>query len=128
MLNAELRAFIPELGEKAVSRSCGADAADNAGSFPCSECVGHIQSIRKAAIEFRPLMSLLSRGLSLFTGTDPLTGQQVVGQSTWVTSVNNQFLVGDTPVFYLPKVSGPAEDPGDSICRATHTTASLVSR
>jgi hypothetical protein len=60
-------------------------------------------------------------GPSAFTGIDPLTGQQVMGQSMWVTSVNNQFLVGDTPIFYLPKISGPAEDPGVPIRSATVT-------
>jgi hypothetical protein len=44
-----------------------------------------------------------------------------MGQSMWVTSINNKFLVGDTPVFYLPKVSGPAEDPGIPIRSATVT-------
>lgn len=54
----------------------------------------------------------VEQGPSMFTGTDPLTGQQVLGNATWVTSLNNQLVLGDTPVFYLPKVSGPAEDPG----------------
>lgn len=35
-----------------------------------------------------------------------------MGGSPWVTSLNNRFVVGDIPLLYLPKVSGPAEDPG----------------
>ncbi len=54
-----------------------------------------------------------------WTGVDPLTGQQVLNESTWITSLNNQFIVGETPVFWLPKISAPAEDPGIPIRRAT---------
>lgn len=42
---------------------------------------------------------------------DPLTNAQA-GGSPWVTSLNNRFVVGDIPLLYLPRVSGPAEDPG----------------
>jgi len=42
---------------------------------------------------------------------DPLTNVQA-GGSPWVTSLNNRFVVGDIPLLYLPRVSGPAEDPG----------------
>ncbi|MCA9057501.1 MAG: hypothetical protein KDA85_03345, partial [Planctomycetaceae bacterium] len=57
-------------------------------------------------------------GMSVpWTGLDPLTGRQSTGQATWVTSLNNQFIVGDTPVMWLPKLSGPIEDPGIPIRR-----------
>lgn len=57
-----------------------------------------------------------------WTGIDPLTGQQVVGQSTWVTSLNNTFVVGDVPLLWFPKVTAPIEDPGIPIRSAAVTT------
>jgi hypothetical protein len=61
----------------------------------------------------------VEQGPSMFTGIDPLSGQQVFGNATWITSLNNQLVLGDTPVLYLPKVSGPAEDPGIPIRSVT---------
>jgi hypothetical protein len=40
-------------------------------------------------------------------------------ESLWITSLNNRFVVGDTPVFSLPRLSGPAESPGVPIRHAT---------
>ncbi len=56
-----------------------------------------------------------------FTEVDQITGQQVLvwRESTWVTSENNRLIVGNTPLFWLPRISGPAEDPGIPIRRAT---------
>ena len=54
-----------------------------------------------------------------WAGRDPLTGQIVTGSPTWVTALNSKFIVGETPILWLPKVSGPAEDPGIPIRRAT---------
>jgi lipopolysaccharide export system protein LptA len=43
---------------------------------------------------------------------DPATGLPVPELHTWATAVNSTVLVGDTPIFYSPYLSVPAEDPG----------------
>ena len=40
-------------------------------------------------------------------------------ESLWITSLNNRFIVGDTPVFGLPRLSGPAQNPSVPIRHAT---------
>jgi lipopolysaccharide export system protein LptA len=42
---------------------------------------------------------------------DPNTGEPEEGPTLWATSLNNTFFVEDVPVFYLPYLSVPAEDP-----------------
>ncbi|MFT5326090.1 MAG: lipopolysaccharide export system protein LptA [Planctomycetaceae bacterium] len=42
---------------------------------------------------------------------DPITGEVDDGEINWLTTLNNRFVVGDTPVFFSPYLSGPAEDP-----------------
>ncbi|MCA8988434.1 MAG: hypothetical protein KDA78_12365, partial [Planctomycetaceae bacterium] len=42
---------------------------------------------------------------------DPQTGLTVAQPRPWITSLNNRFRVGETPVFGTPYISGPAEDP-----------------
>lgn len=64
-------------------------------------------------------------GPSMFTATDPVTGHQGVKSSTWITSLNNQFIAGDVPIAYLPKISGPAEDPGIPIRSAAISSDSI---
>ena len=120
MLNAELRAFVPEGGAQfrvraERMRQLTHDRFHAQNAWVTSSPYG------KPGYRIQASDIFVEPGPSVFTGTDPLTGQQVVGQSTWVTSVNNQFIIGDTPVFYLPKVSGPAEDPGIPIRSATVT-------
>ena len=41
---------------------------------------------------------------------DPLTGQSE-GGDLWVTSLNNRLYIENTPVFFAPYLSAPAEDP-----------------
>jgi len=45
------------------------------------------------------------------TKIDPETGMEVPQSTPWITSLNNQFRVYDTPIFVSPFMSGPAEDP-----------------
>lgn len=40
-------------------------------------------------------------------------------ESLWITSLNNRFVIGDTPVLAFPRISGAAEDPGIPIRRAS---------
>ncbi|MBI5760778.1 MAG: hypothetical protein HZA46_19840 [Planctomycetales bacterium] len=42
---------------------------------------------------------------------DAETGQLVYPERSWTTSLNNTFFVGNVPLFYLPSVSAPAEEP-----------------
>ena len=48
---------------------------------------------------------------SPFTELDRETGLPKHGNPLWVTAVNSQLLIGDTPVLSLPRVTAPAEDP-----------------
>lgn len=123
MLNAELRAFVPELGEKGAEFRIRGERMRQIteNRFHAQNAWVTTSPYGKPGYRVQASDIFVEPGPSVFTGTDPLTGQQVVGQSTWVTSVNNQFLVGDTPVFYLPRISGPAEDPGIPIRSATVT-------
>jgi len=123
MLNAELRAFVPELGEKGAEFRIRAERMRQTSEdrFHAQNAWVTTSPYGKPGYRIQASDIFVEPGPSAFTGIDPLTGQQVMGQSTWVTSVNNQFLVGDTPVFYLPKISGPAEDPGIPIRSATVT-------
>ncbi|QDT39646.1 LPS-assembly protein LptD [Stratiformator vulcanicus] len=45
------------------------------------------------------------------TVVDPRTGQTTT-ETPWFRSYDNKFMVHDVPIFYSPKLSGPATDPG----------------
>lgn len=53
------------------------------------------------------------------TPRDPVTGARLPREISWLTSSNNTFFVEDAPLFYLPRVSAPAEDPGIPLRRAS---------
>lgn len=53
------------------------------------------------------------------TPRDPVTGARVPREISWITSSRNTFFVEDVPLFYLPRVSAPAEDPNIPIRRAS---------
>ncbi len=120
LLNAELRAFVPTTGgyfrvRAERMRGLSRDRFHAQNAWATTSPYGKPGYRLQASDIF-----VEPRG-GVFTGTDPLTGQQVMGQSTWITSLNNQFVVGDTPLLYLPKISGPMEDPGIPIRSATVT-------
>ncbi len=120
LLNAELRAFVPTTGgyfrvRAERMRQLSRDRFHAQNAWATTSPYGEPGYRLQASDIF------VEPGPSLFIGTDPLTGQQVMGQSTWITGLNNQFVVGDTPLMYLPKISGPMEDPGIPIRRATLT-------
>ncbi len=124
MLNAELRAFLPTTqGEFRVRakrmRMLSQDRFHAQNAWATTSPYGEPGYRIEASDIF------VAPGPSLFSGTDPFTGQPVMKQSTWVTSHNNKFVIGDVPVFYLPKISGPAEDPGIPIRRAVVTNDSI---
>jgi len=50
---------------------------------------------------------------------DSQTGAPLVEERSWITSLHNTFLVDSVPLFYLPYVSSPAEDPHIPLRRLT---------
>jgi lipopolysaccharide export system protein LptA len=120
LLNAELRAFVPTTGgyfrvRAERMRQLTRDRFHAQNAWATTSPYG------KPGYRIQASDIFVEPQGGAFTGIDPLSGQQVFGQSTFITSLNNQFIVGDTPVFYLPKISGPAEDPGIPIRSAAVT-------
>lgn len=118
LINAELRAFLPQTGgefrvraERLRQLSRNRFHAQNAWTTtsPYGKPGYRVQA-SDIFVEPGPV--------SPFTEIDPLTGQPVNGPPLWVTSLNTQFIVGDTPVFWLPRLTAPAEDPNIPIRRA----------
>lgn len=50
---------------------------------------------------------------------DPMTGMPQPVVTPWVTSLDNTFYLQDLPLFYFPRISGPAEDPNIPITSAS---------
>ncbi len=120
LLNAELRAFVPSTGgdfriRGERMRQLSSDRFHVQNAWATTSPYG------KPGYRLRASDIFVEQGPSRLAGIDPLTGQQVLGNTTWITSLNNQFVVGDVPLMYLPKVSGPAEDPGIPIRGVTVT-------
>lgn len=119
MLNAELRALIPTTGgyvrvRAERMRQLSRDRFHAQNAWATTSPYGQ-PGYRLQATDI-----FVEPGAAApWTGVDPLTGQQVVNESTWITSLNNQLIIGETPVFWLPRISAPAEDPGIPIRRAT---------
>jgi hypothetical protein len=111
LLNAELRAFVPTTGSDFRIRGERMRQLSR-DRFHVQNAWATTSPYGKPGYRLQASDIFVEQGPSMFTGVDPLSGQQVLGNATWVTSLNNQLVLGDTPVFYLPKVSGPAEDPG----------------
>ncbi len=120
LLNAELRAFVPAIGSDfrirgERMRQLSSDRFHVQNAWATTSPYG------KPGYRLQASDIFVEQGPSSLTGVDPLTGQQVLGNTTWITSLNNQFMAGDVPLLYLPKVSGPAEDPGVPIRSVTVT-------
>mgnify|MGYP002632971304 CR=1 FL=1 len=111
LLNAELRAFLPQTGgsvrvRAARLRQLSADRFHAQNGWTTSSPYGRPgYRIQATDIFVEP------GPISPFTELDPLSGQPVHGQPMWITALNSQFMVGDTPLLWLPKLSAPAEDP-----------------
>ena len=121
LLNSELRAFIPATGGNfrlwaERMRQTGQDRFHAQNAWATTSPYG------KPGYRFQASDIIVEPGQSVFNGVDPLTGRPTGHQSTWVTSLNNQFVVGDMPLLYLPKLSGPIEDPGIPIRSAAVTS------
>jgi len=124
MLNAELRAFLPTAGSDFRVRAKRMRMLSQ-DRFHAQNAWATTSPYGEPGYRIEASDIFVAPGPGLFSGTDPFTGQPVMKQSTWVTSHNNKFVVGDTPVFFLPKISGPAEDPGIPLRRAIVTSDNI---
>jgi hypothetical protein len=121
MMNAELRALVPTTGgyvrvRAERMRQLSRDRFHAQNAWATTSPYGHPgYRIQATDIFVEPGSG------SPWTSVDPMTGQQIVNESTWITSLNNQLIIGDTPVLWLPKISAPADDPGIPIRRVTMT-------
>ena len=111
LLNAELRAFVPATGSDfrvrgERMRQLGRDRFHIQNAWATTSPYG------KPGYRLQASDIFVEPGPNAVVGVDPLTNRTEVGGSPWVTSLNNRFVVGEIPLLYLPKVSGPAEDPG----------------
>lgn len=118
LLNAELKAYLPQTGGQlrvraARLRQIAQDKFFARDAWTTTSPYGkpgyRVQS-REVTVEPGPI--------SPFTKIDPITGQPKNGPPLWVTALDSQFIIGDTPVFYLPRIRAPAEDPNIPIRRA----------
>lgn len=115
LLDAELKTYIPELGEDVRVRasqirqlSKGAYLAQNAWATGSQfGKPGYKIQSSDVFIEDRYTTPWLGTGSPQI---DPLTNEPVPNKRAWISSSNNTFQVGDVPLFYLPYVSSPAED------------------
>lgn len=115
ILNAELRTFVPQIGQDLRLRAArirqlaeGTYYAQNAWTTASQfGRPGYRLQASDVFIEPRVMEPLF--GVSPLP-VDPLTGQHWGETVSWLTSLNNTFFVYNVPVFYLPRVAGPAED------------------
>lgn len=111
LLNAELRSFIPQLeGDLRVRASRVRQLSRD--NF-------HAQNAWASASQFgKPGYRLEASDIFIerrpgnpYPWIAPDPNDPAGGSAMWVTSLNNRFLIGDTPVFATPFLSAPAEDP-----------------
>ena len=119
LLNAELRAFVPETGGEFRVRAerlrqLAADRFHAQNAWTTTSPYGRPGYRIEASnilVEPSPQTS--------WTGIDPLTGRINNDPPPWVTMVNTRLLFGDIPLLALPRISFPAEDPGIPVRRAS---------
>ncbi|WP_145264079.1 LPS-assembly protein LptD [Calycomorphotria hydatis] len=115
LTDAELRTFLPQFGgdvrvraERLRQLSKSRFQAENAWlSTSQFGKPGYRLQTDELFIEPRydvPWLGLGDRAI------DQRTGEEVT-ETPWFHSKNTKFMVHDIPLFYLPKLSGPAEDP-----------------
>jgi len=124
MLNAELKSFVPQLQTKLRIR------AERIRQL--SQKSFHAQNAWTSASQFgKPGYRLQASDVFLeYRSTnpwiglqqpaiDPQTGSVMENTVPWITSLNNRFLVEDTPVLITPHLSMPADDPNIPLRRAS---------
>ncbi|GAB4159012.1 MAG: organic solvent tolerance protein OstA [Planctomycetaceae bacterium] len=122
ILDAELKAFVPKLNETVRIRaerirqnSRNSFHAHNAWTTTSKFGVpGYRLQARDIFYENRYVQPWLGK-----QEIDPQTGEPIVEQVPWITSLNNTFIVENLPLLYTPYVSAPAEDPNVPLRRLT---------
>lgn len=118
VLNAELKAFLED-DDVPVRIRADRLRQNSAMSFQAQNAwittsqlgrPGYRLQASDVFIDYRPTGSLLGGPAS--TQVDPVTGQMMPALTPWATITNSTLLVGETPVFFSPYVSVPADDPG----------------
>ncbi|MBC8117231.1 MAG: hypothetical protein H7062_22780, partial [Candidatus Saccharimonas sp.] len=113
ILDAELQSYVPALdagvrvrAERLRQNSTQSYHAQNAW-FTTSQYgqPGYRIQASDIFLEPRPTPLLPSQ-------IDPETGVAVPQETYWMTALNTQLLVGEVPVFYLPQITTPVDDPG----------------
>ncbi|HUG94326.1 MAG TPA: hypothetical protein VML55_26080, partial [Planctomycetaceae bacterium] len=124
LLDAELRSFIPELQgdirvRAAELRQLSHDSfyARNAWTTASQFGVpGYRLQASDVFVENRLVQPFLGLGA---VQRDPVSGAPLLREVPWITSLNNTLFIEEVPVFYLPRISAPADDPGIPLRRAT---------
>ncbi len=117
MLDAELKAFLPESGATIRVRAKQLRQLSNK-SMHAKDAMVTPSKFGKPGYQIRssdiylnqryPNNSWIGTGNS---SIDPLTGARIQKPVTWLEARNNRFIVGDVPLFYTPLISGPADSP-----------------
>lgn len=110
LLNGEIRTFIPELGGDLRLRAEQIRQNSETSFHARNAWVSTSQLGRPGYRIQASDIYLEERFDPRSSRIDPATGQPT-GGTPWVTSTNNQFIVEEFPLLYLPYLSGPAEDP-----------------
>jgi lipopolysaccharide assembly outer membrane protein LptD (OstA) len=113
MINAELKTLVPKLNGKLRVRAKQIRMLSE-NNYHAVQAWATASEFGKPGYRVRATDIIIDERYpkSIFgTPIDPETGLPDNQPETWVTSLNNTFLIEDFPVFYLPKVSMPAENP-----------------
>ena len=119
MMNAELRAFVPQTGGQFRVRAHRLRQL-SADRFHAQDAWTSTSPYGRPGYRIQASDIYVEPGPQTpWTGIDPITGRQNTGPPTWITAENTKFIVGDIPILSLPRISVPAEDPGIPIRRAS---------
>ncbi len=124
LLDAELRQFVPQLQSEVRVRAERMRQL-NRDTYFAQNAWATASEFGKPGYRIQASDVFLEKRVSepwgLFGDVprDPVTGAVVPRESSWITSRNNTFFVGDVPLFYLPRVSVPAQDPSIPLRRST---------
>lgn len=122
--NAELKAYLPDI-DSSVRVRAETVRQVSANSFHAQNAwlttsqlgqPGYRLQATDVFVEERPGTLFGNEEPPVF---DPATGQFVTPTHPWATVLNSTVLIGETPIFYSPYTSVPAEDPGIPIQSVT---------
>ena len=118
LMNAELRAQLPQTGgEFRIRAERLRRLSEN--RFHAQNAWTSTSPYGKPGYRLQASEIFVEPGpASPFTEINPLTGQPANGPPLWMTALDPQFILGDTPVFWLPRITAPVEDPNIPIRQA----------